>query len=105
MNDPHILDSALGSSLLTGDSSNLLSNLQAQLTWLLWIGTGVSIIVALLFIVSLIHKMRVQSAILRIDKNLQRLVDVQVPAAEEAAVPAPVDKTLEIAAQQDIEQK
>lgn len=101
MNDPQTLDSALGSSL-TGGSSNLLSGLQTQLSWLLWVGTAISIVVAILFIVSIVHKMRVQSAILRIDKNLQKLVDAQVPVVEKAVAPA---LTSEVSDDTDIEQK
>ncbi len=41
------------------------------------ISTAISFIIIVLLIVNLVYKWRVQSAILRMDKNLQKLVDNQ----------------------------
>jgi hypothetical protein len=41
------------------------------------ISAAVSFIIIVLLIVNLVYKWRVQSAILRMDKNLQKLVDNQ----------------------------
>lgn len=63
---------------------SLLTNLQPQLELMLTIGTLLSVAFMLVVLINVIHKWRVARAILRMDKNLQTLVDTNKPA------PAPV---------------
>jgi uncharacterized membrane protein len=103
MNDPQTLDSILSSSQQANNATNLLSGLQQQLSWLLLVGGIVSIVLTILFIVHIVYKMRVERAILRIDKNLRKLVDMQVPAIEKVEASTPTPDTLPDST--DIEQK
>lgn len=106
MNDPQTLDSILNSSPQDSNATNLLSGLQTQLTWLLLVGGIASIVLTIAFIVHIIYKVRVERAILRIDRNLQKLVTAQVPVVEKAEAPAlAVDPSSENSDNTDIEQK
>lgn len=58
---------------------SLISKIEPQLQLLLTIGTLVSILFALIAIINLIHKWRIERAILRMDKNLQSLVASKAP--------------------------
>jgi len=42
----------------------------------------ISVIVTVVFVIYLIAKIRTQAAILRIDKNVQKLVDLQIATSE-----------------------
>ena len=59
---------------------SLLTNLQPQLELMLTIGTLLSVVFMLVVLINVIHKWRVARAILRMDKNLQTLVDTNKPA-------------------------
>lgn len=59
-------------------TSPALNGLQTYITWFFWLGLISTVIITAAFVVYVIYKMRVQSAILRIDKNLQKLVDHQI---------------------------
>ncbi len=80
------LTSLLGSGSQSSQSNQIIAGLQSQTQLLLVLGTILSILVTILFAASLIHKWRVQSAIIRIDKNLKKLVDYQVPTDEKEKV-------------------
>jgi|GEM_PF-2949953 len=102
-----LLNSVLDGSQQTSNPTDMLSGMQTQLTWLLWLGGIASIVLTIAFIAYIIYKMRVQSAILHIDKNLQKLVDAQAPATQQVPV-EPVSATRDdaiISADTDIEQK
>lgn len=75
-------------SLLTGgspeQSQKFIDSVMPILQFAMVFGAIVSIIVVVYLIISMVQKHRVHTAILRIDKNLQKLVDVQVPAATPA---------------------
>lgn len=58
----------------------MLEPLMPMLTLLFTIGTILTIIIVILFIVSIVQKQRQHNAIMRIDKNVQRLVDAKLPA-------------------------
>jgi hypothetical protein len=76
-------------SLLSGASgqqnqnNQLMQQMQSSLKYVLWISAAVSVVVTIYLIASAIHKWRVQSAILRMDKNLQALLALQT-----ATIPA-----------------
>ncbi|MDB5184172.1 MAG: hypothetical protein JWO07_853 [Candidatus Saccharibacteria bacterium] len=84
-NSSQLLNTLTSGSNGGSSTSQVLSGIQSQMGLLLWVGTIASIIVTIMFVVYLIYKMRVQSAILRMDKNLQRLVDYQVPKTDKVA--------------------
>jgi hypothetical protein len=67
---------------LGGGTNASVDKAVASLQPILTAGLVISIILTIIFsvylIVSYVHKWKVQSAILRIDKNLQKLVDFQI---------------------------
>lgn len=76
---------------------SLLQSIQPQLQILLVLGIVMSVTVFLGLLINSIYKIRVERAILRIDKNIQRLVDYQVPA-KKAPEQAPVKNEPETSA-------
>jgi hypothetical protein len=75
-------------NLLGGNGqSDFMSQFNSIFQMLMVISILVSIAFILFFILHFIHKWRVESAILRMDKNLEKLVAAQVPV--------PVDETKE----------
>jgi hypothetical protein len=85
--------------LLSGSQSTIdpteainkaLAPMMPMLSVLFVIGTVLSVILVIYFIVNLVQKQHTHRAILRIDKNLQRLVDAQLPT-EKPADNTPVD--------------
>ncbi len=76
-------------SLLTGaqgQTSDTIQQLQGTLQSYLWIGLVFSGLMLVLVLINVLHKMRVHAAILRIDKNLQKLVAIQVPEVKKEVV-------------------
>jgi uncharacterized membrane protein len=92
MDDSSLLSQLGGSSSSAGDT---LQSIQGAIQAAFWIGLVLSVILTIVFIIYAIYKMRVQSAILRIDKNLQKLVDFQVPAVEQVEEPQQTQKSEE----------
>ncbi len=74
MNDTQSLDQLIGNNSLSG-SGAANSSFDTELAWIFWVGLISTVILTVMFIVYLIAKIRAQSAILRMDKNLQLLVD------------------------------
>ena len=107
--DQDSLNSLLGGtqnsqSQASDQLQHTLTAIQPQLQLFLIISTILTVIICIAFLVNAIYKMRVERAILRIDKNLEKLVkhQVPVPVVEEASSePEPVSE----APQEDIEQK
>ncbi|MFA5172672.1 MAG: hypothetical protein WC426_14010 [Sulfuriferula sp.] len=64
-----------GGQLISADFQN-------QLQIIFAISGILSVIIIVLMIINLIYKLRVQSAILRMDKNLQKFVDSQKEATK-----------------------
>lgn len=58
----------------------LLEPFMPMLSLLLIVGVVLTIVIIIFFIVSIVQKQRQHSAIMRIDKNLQQLVDAKLPA-------------------------
>lgn len=50
-------------------------NMQPLIQQAFFFGTVLSVVVAMVVIINAVHKWRVQSAVLRIDKNLMKLVE------------------------------
>lgn len=98
-----LLDGSQNSQTQAQDQlQNTLHALQPQIQLFLIISTILTIIIAVGFLVNAIYKMRVERAILRIDKNLEKLVKQQIPAVEEST--AETNQSSEIP-EEDIEQK
>ncbi|MDB5176748.1 MAG: hypothetical protein JWN75_416 [Candidatus Saccharibacteria bacterium] len=72
-NGQQALQNLLGGS----QSGQFMSNLQGQLQFFFIASSIVSVIIIILLIINFVYKWRVQVAILRMDKNLQILVDNQ----------------------------
>jgi len=68
---------AIGSQLTSG----IIDQLQPQLQLFFVISTIITVLILVIFIVNLVYRLRVERAILRIDKNLQKLVGDQEVAA------------------------
>jgi hypothetical protein len=82
------IDSLLNSagSQSSDQISQLMDKIQPMLQLLIVISTLLTIALIVLYLFNSIHKWRVNRAILRMDKNLQLLVDAQIPT------PAKVDE-------------
>jgi hypothetical protein len=88
--DQQALTSLLGGA--NGQSIQIPQNLQNMLQVFLILSVVATVIVCLYLVVSAIHKWRVQSAILRIDDNLQRLVDAQLrPVSAKEGIGEPAE--------------
>lgn len=70
----------------------LLQSIQPQIQIFLTLGIIMSVVVFIGLLINSIYKIRVERAILRIDRNIQRLVDYQVPA-KKASVEAVIEDT------------
>lgn len=64
--------------------SKALDPLMPMLSLFFIISTILTVVVIIAFIIGAIQKHRTHKAILRIDKNLQKLVDAQFPASKSA---------------------
>jgi uncharacterized membrane protein len=84
-----------------GQINSTINSLMPLLQLSLIIGAILTIIVVIYFVVNIIQKQRQHAAIMRIDKNLQRLVDHQIPATASEEHEKPADNS----PQHDIEQK
>lgn len=76
-----------GSSTLTNPFGNILDQFMPLLQLLLILGVVMTVVIVIYFIVNTVQKQRQHAAIMRIDKNVQKLVDLQQPAS------APVDNS------------
>lgn len=65
---------------------SVLEPLLPLLSLMIAVGVGLSVVMVVYIIVNIIQKQRQHKAILRIDRNLQKLVDAQTPPAP---APAP----------------
>lgn len=74
-----------GSSSLATPFGNILDQFMPMLQLLLVLGIVMTVVIVVYFIVNTVQKQRQHAAIMRIDKNLQKLVDLQQPD------PVPVD--------------
>ncbi len=68
----------------------LLESIQPQLQLFLTLGIVMSVVIFIGLLINSIYKIRVERAILRIDRNIQKLVDYQIPA-KKAPVEAPAE--------------
>ena len=75
----------------------LLESIQPQLQLFLALGIVMSVVIFIGLLVNSIYKIRVERAILRIDRNIQKLVDYQVPD-EKTPERAPVKSDSEVSA-------
>lgn len=73
------------------DPLKILEPIQALIPIVLGVGTILSVIIFIYVIASTIHKWRVQSAILRIDKNLQKLVSTEDLKSKVTTLDTPVN--------------
>ena len=81
MNESQIISQLTQGSSAGSGINDALSGLQSQLGLILWLGVAGSVIVTIGFIIYFVMKMRAQAAVIRMDKNLQKLVDALVPEA------------------------
>ena len=93
-------------STLTGNSGGtqqftdqMIRDLQNTLAPFLIISVIVTFVIVIYLVISAVHKWRVQSAILRIDSNLQKLVDLGLKHG------SPQEGSVSTTPQEDIEQK
>lgn len=63
----------------TSPITELLEPLMPILSLLLVVGVVLTIVIIVFFIVNIVQKQRQHNAIMRIDKNVQRLVDAKLP--------------------------
>lgn len=70
---------------------SILAQYEPIIRMLLTIGALMSVLFVIVTLANLLHKWRVERAILRIDKNLQSMVDANKPAPE--PVPVVADNT------------
>lgn len=78
---------------LTAPIKEVLDPLMPFLVILFVLGIVVSVIMVIFFIINTVQKQRQHAAIMRIDRNLQKLVDAQTPPAPAQPVqptPAPL---------------
>lgn len=72
-----------GSTPTVPDTAKILESalepLMPLLTVMIVVGVVLSVVIVIYYIVSIIQKQRQHKAILRIDQNLQRLVDANIP--------------------------
>lgn len=64
----------------------LLEPLMPILSLLLVVGVILSVVIIILFIINIVQKQRQHSAIMRIDKNLQQLVDAKLQPRQQETV-------------------
>lgn len=69
------------------DLTRLTETIQSIIPIVLGVGAILSLIIFVYVLAASIHKWRVQSAILRIDKNLQKLVESSGPKNQAASIP------------------
>ena len=107
MDDTSQLLSQLTNSSASSSTSNALQGIQSAIQASFWVGLVLSVILTIVYIVYTVYRMRVQKAILRIDKNLQKLVDFQVPVVQKASITEEPEKLEEPTAsdENDSEQK
>ncbi len=86
------LQSLLSSNGGSPDASSLLGPIMPILQIASVIGIVLTLIIILYFIVNIIQKQREHAAIMRIDKNLQKLVD----SHEQKAKPDPVESPVAV---------
>jgi len=72
---------------------SILAQYEPIIRMLLTIGALMSVVFVLVALADLLHKWRVERAILRIDKNLQSMVDAGKPAPASEPVPVVADNT------------
>lgn len=81
----------------TQDSGSLIEGilepLVPMLTILLTIGALLTILIVILFIVSIVQKQRQHKAIMRIDKNLQLLVDTKITSQQQVSSSSALDSS------------
>jgi uncharacterized membrane protein len=81
--DSKLVESILNGTSQTGDSAlsepvtHLIKQFQPQIQLFLTVSIILTVLIAIAFIIMLIYRIRVERAILRIDKNIQKLVAVQ----------------------------
>ena len=68
----------------------LLESIQPQLQFFLTLGIVMSVVIFIGLLINSIYKIRVERAILRIDRNIQKLVDYQV-SDRKTPVQAPIN--------------
>ena len=86
--DTSSVDTLLGSSLSLSEvrntlqtelTSQLIDQLQPQLQLFLSISAVLTVLIGIVFIVTLVYRIRVDRAILRIDRNIQKLIAERNP--------------------------
>lgn len=70
-----------GSSTLANPFGNILDQFMPLLQLLLILGVVMTVVIVIYFIVNTVQKQRQHAAIMRIDRNVQKLVDLQQPAS------------------------
>lgn len=63
--------------------NDFFSQLNSQLQWVSTVVVLLSVLWVIFMLITAFHRWRQHAAIMRIDKNLQKLVAAQVPAEEE----------------------
>jgi uncharacterized protein YacL len=82
-------DSGVGTGLGSGDIlSSLFEPLLPMLTLFFIISIILTIIIVIFFIINVVQKQRQHAAIMRIDRNLQKIVDNQAPERSEPPIVA-----------------
>lgn len=79
--DKQTLNSLLGNTQTQAQQQDLINQIvdkiQPQLQLLVTVGIAVSVLVTVLVVINWFYKWRVERAILRMDKNIQKLVELQ----------------------------
>ena len=92
--EDQLLNSLTSSTQSASDTQDqlrtLLESIQPQLQLFLTLGIIMSVVIFIGLLINSIYKIRVERAILRIDRNIQKLVDYQVPAKK-----APIEVSAE----------
>jgi uncharacterized membrane protein len=79
---------------ITEDLTKLTETIQSIIPVILGVGAVLSLIIFVYILATSIHKWRVQSAILRIDKNLQKLVESSEPKSQNVFTEPPAPNTI-----------
>ena len=69
--------SQAGDSALSGLTTHLIEQFQPQIQLFITVSIILAVLITIAFIIMVIYRIRVERAILRIDKNIQKLVAVQ----------------------------
>lgn len=79
---------------ISDDLTQMTEAIQSIIPVVLGVGAVLSLIIFIYVLASSIHKWRVQSAILRIDKNLQKLVESSQPKSQNVLTEPPAPNTI-----------